>query len=59
MAMPINPTPRLNADETERFLDMMSQNLDKPSYRKADASKLEIARQRAREHALSGRQYQK
>jgi hypothetical protein len=57
MAMPINPTPRLNHEESERFLEMVAKNLDRPSCRKADPAKLEIARQRAREHALSRRQH--
>lgn len=57
MAAPIRPTPRLDAQETERFFEIVSERLGKPSYRKGDPAKLELARQKAREHALSRKQH--
>lgn len=53
MAMPIKPTPRLDAQETERFFEIISERLGKPSYKKGDPAKLELARQKAREWEFS------
>jgi len=58
MAMPIHPTPKLNARETGCFLKRVEEGLKTKAYPVGDPAKLEQARLKVLEYATSRKQNQ-
>jgi len=58
MAMPIHPTPKLNARETESFLKRVEEGLKTKAYPVGDPAKLEQLRVKVLEYAASRKRRQ-
>jgi hypothetical protein len=52
MALPINPTPILDEEESKRFLLKVAAEITIPSYKNGDPDRLEQARIKAMENVI-------